>query len=108
MIENPNNRKPQRNREPKRADEAKYDPAGKFAWGEGDIIITKAKWSRAYDPGDGGVTLVQDLDELVLHLQQAHPDQPLQEALEAFLAAPDAKHMPAGLKAELEQAGLWR
>lgn len=83
-----------------------YNPADKFAWREGDIKISPAKWGRSYDPGDGGRVLVQDLDELVLHLTQAAPRGDLQEELEEFLKAPDAKFMPEKLRAQLIDAGF--
>ncbi len=94
-------------REPHPADDRPAPTsAGKFLWGEGDIVITPAKWGVTYRPEPNREVLVQDLDELVLHLRQNRPDTPLQEALDAFLAGPTAAHMPARLRAELEDAGL--
>ncbi len=95
---------------PNRNADNRPNPASrdKFTWGEGDIIIEPAKWGLSYKPDPKGnrVVLVQDLEELVIHLRQKYPKQDLQDALETFLKSDVARHMPAGLRAELEDAWL--
>lgn len=104
----PNNRKPRRSRRKDADAQPALDPAraARFVWqAEDEVIITKARWGRSYSPALGHTILVQDLQELKLHLEQSRSGVPFAEALAEVLAAPDFPFAPASLKRELREAG---
>ncbi len=81
----------------------------KFAWKEGDVVITKGDWTLGVNFDDGSTGLVQSWDYLQQYLLQndAGASVDMKNAFYRFmLHNPMAKFMPSKLRAELQAEGL--
>lgn len=85
------------------------DRRDKFAWKEGDVVITRADWTLAFRTESGGEGLVQTWDQLQTYLLQNDTDakSDMKGAFYRFVQHhPMARHMPDKLRTELQSEGV--